>query len=247
MILVEVDERRFVLMSSTGELGRWFGSESYGIDDDMYRSFHVVVGERLYSRHTIDRRYGESERRDELVLDDLVALDDPDTIALAEGAVRAHHAREDQERRRVERAAKAQRATIVSAHGLEQVTGELALARDALVRRIQTYDDQTAAKLLDTLAVVARTQPSADVVFAFARGCRLACFEEPVPGLDAAPDSPAELTPASALAVELLERSRELEQQAQWQSDVDANLNAAAYRRAADAIRRAAQLVSVPP
>ena len=96
----------------------------------------------------------------------------------------------------------------------------------------------SARRLLRTLIkLTGEEDVGAEILQAYSRGCLSACFEDDLPPMPAAV---ASKSPNAELAEELKKRVKELEDDADGQERVDANLNAAAFWKAAKAIEWAA-------
>jgi hypothetical protein len=232
----------FVVVSGGGVVCS-LGARAYSDEDDLWRWEHLVVGNGLYERTTVERGPVVIKSEDRLVLDGLLAIEDPHVTELIERALAIDQEAREQEKLRAEKAGDARVAAVVGDLRDGDLGPDLLRARDALTARMRAYDDEIAARLLGTLVSVAHVRPGSAVETAYARGCLAACFQpEPDAGEgEAACTSPQ---PQPELAAELTLRAAELEQEAEYRDYIDASRTASAYFRAAVAIREAARIVA---
>ncbi len=231
----------FVVVSPNGLVVRWFGSRAYSDEDDLWQWQHLVIGNGLYERITVERGPVVTKSEDRLVIDGLVAIEHRHVTALVESALATDRDAREQESLRAERAGDARVVAIVGDLRDGELGPELVRARDALAARVRAYDDAVAARLLGTLVLVARVRPGSGVETAYCRGCLAACFQPAADEGDGEYAGTASQEPQGALAAELALRAAELEQQAEYNEYIDASRTAAAYLRAAAAIRQAAR------
>jgi len=172
------------------------------------------------------------DHTEEIVMSNLVDVsDDPDIIRAVEAfMVDASVIALERERK-----LRARRAEIEQALPTSYPITMLALQVQPLLhQRAIRFDDRIAIALLDTLASLARHAAPEAVIDAYAMGCMCACFAA---GRVAPDVVHADLSPE--LVAELVQRASELDIAGQEQSDIDAHNNAAAYFRAAAAVRAA--------
>lgn len=231
----------FVVVSPDGLLVRWLGSRAYSDEDNLWHWQHLVIGNDLYERTTVQRGPVVTKSEDQLVLDGLVAIEDRHVTELVEKALATDRDAREQETLRVERAGDARVAAIVGDIRDDALGPELARARDALAARVRAYDDAVAARLLVTLVLVARVRPGPGVESAYARGCLAACFQPVADERDGGPAGTPPQEPQAALSAELALRAAELEQEAEYNEYIDASRTATAYFRAAAAVCEAAR------
>ncbi|MBA3392524.1 MAG: hypothetical protein H0T89_07770 [Deltaproteobacteria bacterium] len=225
----------FVLVEPDGAVSRHFDPRIASDEDDLWRWGHVVVGDALYERTTVERYMAITRQEDELVLAGLVRDDDPATRAFVATVLGDDLVIQEETRLHAARVADARVAAIAGARDDHRLGADIARAQAALVDRVRWYGDRIAAGLLQTLVNLARARPGPGVATAYARACLLACFAHD------APAAPATVEPLSAeLAAELVARARELDDEAETQDNVDARATAAAYHGAAIAMRAAA-------
>lgn len=232
-LIVALRNETHLVFTLAGERIGAYGPRSYSDEDDLWRTFQLVEGDRLLERTVIERR-GQPEPYDEKVLaTGLSPADDEATRALATRAF------ERLDGDLVDAASEAQRAALARVDRIAGARDDLNAgplverAQLALRSRVATWDDRHAASLLRTLIDLVHERIAA--VEPFARGCLFACFEYSVPEVPAPPE-----TPHAAFFERLTAHADKLDALANAQERVDANANAAAYGRAAEAIRSAA-------
>ena len=221
----------FDLIDATGALVRRFEPRTWELDGGLLGcSEYAVTGDALVDRGTADAVALDGLRRD----------DTPDALRFVQTALADLAVQHEEQRIRAELAADARIAAIPGALEDLGCGAETARAQRALCDRIRRYADDLAAALLGTLVELARARIEPGVVERYTRACLLACF---VPTRDV--DDSVEAAPVAApqLAAALRARIDDLERAADGQESVDANLNAARYRRAAHAVRDALRLV----
>ena len=231
----------FIAVSPEGLVVRWFGSRAYSDEDDLWRWQHLVIGNGLYERTTVERGPVVTKSEDQLVVDSLVSIEDRHVTELVEKALATDRDAREQETLRAERAGDARVAAIVGGLRDGELGPELVRAREALEARVRAYDDRVAARLLGTFVLVARVRPGPGVESAYARGCLAACFQSAADEPDGGPAGTPPQEPQAALEAELALRAAELEQEAEYNEYIDASRTATAYFRAAAAVREAAR------
>jgi hypothetical protein len=242
--LLTADGDAFALVDASGAVVRWYGSRSYSDEDDLWTWDHCVDGDRFYRRTSIEHA-GQPVRCDrELVLDGLVPADEAATRAVVAAALAADAAMRHEARLREDHAAEARVAAIAGARDAHDHGDEFERARHALIARVRAYDDGLAAALLRTLIALAGAPAAPAALAAYARGCRHACFDRGIPDDAVAAPSVGDAAPAPLLAEQVAALARTLERAADDQEAVDARHNASAYRRAAERIAQAAQLLA---
>ena len=226
----------FVVLAPSGKVTAWHSPSSTSDEDDLWRTAQQVIGADLVERTTVDRWGGEERVHEERVLlRGLRPVEDEATKRFVETALAAADtatARAREERARVAHARVEAIDGAFEDFGVER-------AQAALRRRIVDWDDERAADLLRLLISLGRARVGAEVLAVYARGCLFACFQ--APGDASAQASGGARRPE--LAVELMALAGELEADAEGQELSDALQNAAAFRRAAHELRRAAQLL----
>lgn len=227
-LLVE-EAGRFTMISESGEL-RVLEPREWSIDSELGRDRYFVRGSELV--RAIERYLPREVHSEEIVMSDLVDVsDDPDIIRAVEAfMVDASVIALERERKLRER-----RTALEQALPTSYPSGKLSRhAQPLLHQRAIRFDDRIAIALLGTLASLARHAAPEAVIDAYATGCLFACFvaARTVPELVHAALAPE-------LVAELAQRASELDTEGQDQSNVDAHNNAAAYFRAAAAVRAA--------
>jgi hypothetical protein len=228
----------FLVIDATGAITKRFEPSSWSIEDEL-GEIHFTVSGKVLWEHTKIQVYGRDERvEDKAALDDLAVDASAETrrfiaTALGDAAV-------GREERRIadQRAADARVAAISGAREDHQLGALFARAQHALADRVHAYADDLSAALLQVLVELGRARAYGPALHAFACGCLHAAFTYDVPELDE-----AEPAPSPVLAARIRPLVTLLEQAAESQEWVDANLNAAAYWRAAKAISEAAHLL----
>ncbi len=239
VLLVAIDAS-FAIIDSAGMVTASFEQRTHSDEDDLWRWNHVVVGDQFLQRTTVETR-GDSRHKDEVVLDGLVPVHDPTTLALVAAALASDRVAREAARARADREAAARIAAIPGAREGYGLGEEIARAQAALVDRVRWYADPVATALLRTLVAVARARPDPSVLTAYARGCLHACFMRNIPSHTIAMSAHD-----PALAKEIGHRAAELDREAEHCEAGDAPGNARAYRTAALELWGAAAALDPP-
>jgi hypothetical protein len=229
-VVAELGDGCFALIAGA-EIARVLAPHDDSVDDDLYLFSYDVDGGALWQRTEV-RTYGEDDRRrsDRVEIGGLAALGareapTPRDVVLAMDArERAAQAREDDVAARIEEAARA-----------FAVPPALAAARRRLVERVVRWDDGVARAMLALVEELCRAPLPDGAIEALGAACGHATF---APRREDPPDGIAH----GALAGRFGDAQRALLDAADVQEQADANLNAAAYRRAERWLRIAAKL-----
>jgi hypothetical protein len=227
----------FCLVDSTGAVVRTYEDAQSSVEDILYITEYHVKGEELHEQTTIEHWGREDRFEDKIRLAELVVDADPETLRYILTVFGDASVRREERRIADEKAADARIAAIDGARDDFVLGADFARAQSMLRQRIYDYDDTLAASLLHTLVALARAKVHAPALAMYVRGCLFACFAN-------APDAVEGEPVASPLGPQVNERARELEQVADGQELADAMQNAAAYWRAAEAVRAAAKLLA---
>ncbi|MBK9030996.1 MAG: hypothetical protein IPL61_06620 [Myxococcales bacterium] len=240
LILARRDES-FALIEPGGTVARWFHGRTFSDEDDLWVTRHLVVGDALVERTTIEHG-GDPARvyEEHVVVADLRVVADAQVDRVVAAALAAADVAAAAHERARARVADARVTAIAGAEDELGLGPDLARAQRALCHRIRTWNDERAARLLRTLLALARARPGPAVITAYARGCLLACFEFGAPELIAA----APTAGHAALAATIAAHADELDQAADVQEQADAGRNAAALWSAARALRAAVALMA---
>jgi hypothetical protein len=228
----------FLVIDATGAITKRFEPSSWSIEDEL-GEIHFTVNGKVLWEHKKVQFWGRDESVDDrAALDDLVPDTSAETLRFIATALGDAAVVREEKRIADQRAADARLAAIPGARDDHQLGELFARAQHALADRVHTYAHDLSAALLQVLVELGRARAYAPALHAFACGCLHAAFAYDVPELEE-----AEPAPAPALAARIRPLVTLLEQAAESQEWVDANLNAAAYWRAAKAVSEAARLL----
>jgi hypothetical protein len=240
----------YVKLDAQGKVFGEFRVSTWSVDDELSVSAYAVLAGELRER-TLRTFYSDARpdsQTETAVLTGLREVEDRETLDFLEKALSAENRRADDHAALLRREGEARVAAIPGAQDDPGLGKDYLRAQELLRHRVASYGDPLAAQLLRALGrfgVLGGAPGGA--TDAFVAACRHAAFDPTIKATKTKPKAsagnPAGLRELSE-TLELLRRS--LLEHADGQARADATANAAAYRRAADLIARARDLLIIP-
>ncbi len=233
--------RDYAHIDPQGKIIREFNVGVWSIEDELsLQAYAVIAGEfrELTLRTFYGREYRES-REEKTLLTGLRDVDDHETLAFLEKALAAEKQQVDDHAARLRREGEARVAAIPGATQDPGLGADYLRAQEALRDRVRSYGDALYIELLRTLG---RFRGGA-ALDAYVAACRHAAFDPIVGRAKKSPASPGAPPGVRELKETLGVLQRRLLEQAEGQEQADAMQNAAAYRKAADLVAKAAALL----
>jgi hypothetical protein len=232
----------YVKLDAQGKLCGEFRVSTWSIDDELSVSACAVLAGEL-REHTVRTFYSDSRpdlHDEKAILTGLRDVEDPKTLAFLEKALAAEQQQTDDHAARLLREGEARVAAIPGATEDPGFGADYLRAQEVLRDRVRSYGEPLYRDLLQTLGRF-ESGPALD---AYVAACRHAAFDPTVDRGKERKTQPAatKRNPAD-LHQALGALQRRLLDQADGQELADAMQNAAAYRRAADLVGKAADLL----
>lgn len=236
------DLRDFVRLDAQGKVERDYAVGVWSIDEELsMTAFGVAGGEfRELTLRTFHGSPYRVSKEETVVLTGLREVAEDETLRfLAAALAEEQRRRDDFQREREARVAAIPGATTDPGFGPEYLR-----AQKLLRSRATAYGQERDRQLLETLG---RFPGRSEALDLFVEGCRHAAFDPTVKASPRRPPARGAVDGPESLGRTLEELQRLLLADAEGQDHADAMQNASAFRRAADCIARARDLLAPPP
>jgi hypothetical protein len=230
----------YVQIDAQGKVTGEFHVSTWSIDDELSVQAYAVLARELRER-TERTFFGsrDQESSEKTVLAGLRDVDDRKTLDFLEKALADEERRNDDHAALLRREGEARVAAIPGATDDPGYGADYLRAQEVLRDRVRSYDDPLYAELLRTLGRFG-SGPALD---AYVAACRQAAFD-PTVGRRAKPSAPRGKTSGRRDLQKTLNAIQgRLREQAEGQEQADAPQNAAAYRKAAELVGKAMELL----
>jgi hypothetical protein len=237
----------YVKIDAQGKACGEFNVSSWSIDDELsVQAYAVIAGElRERTERTFYGSRDQESSEEKTGLTGLRDVDDRKTLAFLEKALAAEQLRVDDHSARLRREGEARVAAIPGATEDPGFGADYLRAQEVLRDRVRSYDEALYVDLLRTLGLLGNG-PALD---AYIAACRHAAFDPTVNRKKKRPKESATSQRNTAAPRKLKETlatlQRQLLEQAEGQDQADAPQNAAAYRKAAELVGKAVELIDV--
>jgi hypothetical protein len=234
--------REYVQLDAQGKVTKEFKVSTWCIDDESSVSAYAVIEGELRER-TLRTFYSDSRpdlETETAVLTGLSEIEDLKTLAILEKALATEKQQIDDHAARLRREGEERVAAIPGSTTDPGLGADYLRAQKVLRDRVRSYDEALYIELLRTLGRFG-SGPALDLYVA---ACRHAAFDPTVNRKKKRTTKPVATRRHSAeLRKALGALQRQLLDEAEGQDQADAPQNAAAYRKAADLVDKAAKLL----